>query len=115
LAVLPAPMFNGLAFDASPFGQDLYGPAEVGIRRCHIAQSIVAALMVVVLDEGADLVLEVAGQVIIFQQDPVLQGLAPALDLALGLGMTGRAADVLHVLISQPFRQVCGDAVRAIV
>lgn len=31
---------------------------------------------------------------------------APALDLALGLGMIGRAANVLHVSITEPFGQI---------
>ena len=44
-------------------------------------------LMVVVLDEGLDLGLKVAGQEVVFQQDAVLEGLVPALDLALGLRM----------------------------
>ena len=73
------------------------------------------AVIVVVVDEGADLVLKVAGQEVVFQQDPVLQGLMPALDLALGLGMLGRAADVFHGLLVQPFGQVAGDVTRAIV
>ena len=52
--------------------------------------------MIVVLDEGLDVSFEVTGQVIVFQQDPVLQGLMPALDLALGLGMvTSRALCLL--------------------
>ena len=50
--MLQAPMFDGLAFDAFPFGQYLCGPAEVGIRRGHIAQALMVALMIVVLDEG---------------------------------------------------------------
>jgi hypothetical protein len=70
--------------DAFPFGKDLCGPAEVGIRQGHISQALVVALMIVLLDEGADLGLEVPGQEVVLQQDPFLQGLAPALDLALG-------------------------------
>jgi hypothetical protein len=46
------------------------------------------SLVVVVLDEGFDLGLEVAGQEVVFQQDAVFQDLVPALDLALGLRMT---------------------------
>ena len=42
-------------------------------------------LVVVVLDEGLDPGLEVAGQAVVLQQDAVFQGLMPALDLALGL------------------------------
>jgi hypothetical protein len=58
-------MFDGLAFYAFPFGQDLCGPAVIGIRRGHVAQALMVALMIVVLDEGADLGLEVAGQEVV--------------------------------------------------
>jgi hypothetical protein len=54
----------------------------------------VAALVIVMLDEGPDLGLEVTGQVVILQQHPVLQRLMPALNLALDLGMAGCSADV---------------------
>ena len=47
--------------------------------------------VIVVLDEGADLGLEIAGQVVVFEQDAVLERLVPALDLALRLGMVRRA------------------------
>ena len=46
--------------------------------------------VVVVLDEGLDLGLKVAGQEVVFQQDAVLQGLVPAFNLALSLGMRAR-------------------------
>ncbi len=41
----------------------------------------------------------------------------PALDLALGLGLIGRAADVFHVLLAQqdgPFRMGCAEARRSL-
>ena len=108
-------MLDGLAFDALPVGEDVFGAAEVGVRRGHVAQALVIAAMVVVLDEGADLCLEIAWQEVILQQDPVLQGLMPALDLPLGLGMIRRAADVFHILVSEPFGQVARDVARAVV
>jgi hypothetical protein len=43
--------------------------------------------MIVVGDEGIDLGFEVAGQIVVFQQYPVLEGLVPAFDLTLCLGM----------------------------
>jgi hypothetical protein len=49
----------------------------------------------------------------VFQQDAVLQGLVPALDLALGHGMIRSATGVLHVLAFEPFRQVTGDVASA--
>jgi hypothetical protein len=59
-------------------------------------------LVIVVVDERLDLGLEIAGQVVVLQQDAVLQGLMPALDLALRLRMTGRAADMVHGVVGQP-------------
>jgi hypothetical protein len=41
--------------------------------------------MVVVFDERVDLSFEIAGQIIVLQQDAVLERLMPTLDLALGL------------------------------
>ena len=43
-------------------------------------------MVVVVVDEGLDLGFEIAGQKVVFQQDAILQGLVPALDLALVIG-----------------------------
>ena len=44
------------------------------------------AVIVVVLDEGGDLAFEIAGQVVVFKQDAILECLMPALDLALVCG-----------------------------
>ena len=52
---------------------------------------------------------------VVFEQDAVLQGLVPALDLALGLGMHRRAANVLHALVFEVFGQIAGDVGRAVV
>ena len=73
------------------------------------------ALVVVMLDEGPDLRFEIAGQEVVFQQDAVLHGLVPALDLALGLGVEGRTAHVAHTLRFDVFRQLARDIARAIV
>lgn len=88
LAVLQAPIFDGLPFDPFALPDDGFGPAEIGIGGRHIVQALVVALMVVVLPEDVDLSLEVAGQEVVFQQNAVLEGLVPALDLALGLQST---------------------------
>ena len=85
LAVLQAPMFDGLSLDPFTLFDDGWCPAEVGVGGRHVVQALVVTLVVVVLDERLDLDLKVAGQEVVFQQDAVLQGLVPALDLALGL------------------------------
>jgi hypothetical protein len=66
----------------------------------------VVAPVVVVIDEGIDLRFEVTGQEVVFQQDAVLQGLVPSLDLALGLGVVWRAADMVHALVRPAIRPV---------
>ena len=55
--------------------------------------------VVIVLDEGADLPFEISGQVVVVEQDAVLQGLMPALDLSLGLGMIGCPAHMLDAFV----------------
>jgi len=71
--------------------------------------------MVVVFDERFDLDLKVAGQEVVLQQDAVLEGLVPALDLALRLGMERSAAQMAHVPGLDIFRQFAGDVARTVV
>ena len=54
--------------------------------------------VVVVLDEGLNPGVKVTGQEVIFQQDSVLQGLVPALDLAWVWGWHGVPRTWLIVL-----------------
>ena len=65
--------------------------------------------MVVMSHEGRDLAFEIAGQVIVLEQDAVLERLMPALDLALGLRVIRGAADVLYFLPVQPRRKILCD------
>ena len=58
LAVLQAPMFDGLSLDPLSLLDDGCRPAEVGVGGRHVAQALVVPLVVVVLDEGLDLGLE---------------------------------------------------------
>src|SRR3954451_10788211 len=65
--------------------------------------------MVVVIYEPTDLSFEVAGQIVVFEQDAVFERLMPTLDLALGLRMAGRATHVPHIALVQPFGQLRRD------
>jgi hypothetical protein len=49
-------------FDASAFDEDGRGPSEVDVGRREIAEALVMAAMVVMVDEGGDLAFEIAGQ-----------------------------------------------------
>ena len=69
LAVLQAPMFDGLSLDPLPLFDDGWCPAEVGVGGRHVVQALVVTLVVVVLDECLDLGFEVAGQEVVLQQD----------------------------------------------
>jgi hypothetical protein len=52
---------DGLAFDSFAFEEDGLGPPEIDVSRSEIAEALVIASMVVVLDEGRDLAFEIAG------------------------------------------------------
>ena len=110
-----ASVCDGLSFDPFPFDEDGLATSEVDVGRCQVAQALVVSQMIVVGDEGADLGFEVARQVVVFEQDAVLERLMPALDLALGHGVIGRAANVVHVLAVEPFGEVGRDVARAVV
>src|SRR3546814_18575766 len=71
---------------------DGIGPAEVGVGGRHVVQALVVTSEVIMLDEGFDLGLKVTGQEVIFEQDAIIEGLMPALDLAMGLGIEDQRA-----------------------
>ena len=83
--MLQAPVLDGLSFYPFPFQQDGLAAPEVDIRGREVIQALVVTPVAVVMDEGVELGFEITGQIIVLQQDPVHEGLVPALDLALGV------------------------------
>ena len=55
LAVLQAPIFDGLSFDPFSLFDDCVGPAKVGVSGCDVFQTLVITLVIIVLDERLDL------------------------------------------------------------
>jgi hypothetical protein len=76
-------------FDLSPSVDDGPVPAEVDVGGGEVAEAFVVAAMVVTFDEGANAGFELARQVVVLEQDAVLQGLVPTLDLALASRLSG--------------------------
>ena len=60
-------MFDSLSLDPFALFDDGRGPAETGSCGRHVVQALEITLVIVVLDEGFDLLLEVAGQEVVFQ------------------------------------------------
>ena len=113
--MVQAAVLDGLFLDLfSPFDDGGVTP-EVSVGGCDVTNALMVTLVIVMIDEGADLVFEIAGQIVVLQQDAVLHGLMPTLDLALGLRVMGCATDVAHAVGLEPFGQVAGDIGRAIV
>lgn len=52
--MVQAAVLDGLVFDAPPFSQDGFAAAEVDVSRCQVADALVVAMVVVVVDEGGD-------------------------------------------------------------
>ena len=67
--VLQATICGCLAFDPFAFEEDGLSATEVDVGRSEIAEALVIADVVVVLDEGGDLTFEIAGQVVVLEQD----------------------------------------------
>ena len=112
---MQAPRFECLSFDPFSLLQNGFITPEVNVCGCDVVNALVIPLMIVVVDEGFDLGFKITGQEVVFQQDAVLQGLMPSLDLALGLRVIWRAARVLHTFVLQPFGQVTGHIAGSIV
>ena len=98
-----------LPFDPFALFQNGLVKCEVDMGRCDVVQALVVALVVVMIDAGFDLGFEVPGQEVVFQQDPVFQGLMPSFDLAPGLRVIWRTARVPHAFVLPPFSEVARD------
>jgi len=92
--------------DLVSFSDDGFVPPKVDVYRCDVAQALKVSFVIVVIDESSDLTFKIAGQIVVFQQNPVLHGLMPALGLALGLRVERRSTNVIHFLIFQPLGKV---------
>src|SRR6267378_48356 len=92
-----ASVLDGLSFDPFSFQQDGLAAPEVDVSRGEIGDGLVVSQVIVVGDEGGDLGVEIAGQIVVLQKNAVLERLMPALDLALCHGVIGGAADMRHL------------------
>ena len=107
--MLQASFLDCLFLDFLSQFQDFCASAVIHIERRQIVQALVVTMVVVVIDEGFDLPLQITWQGIVLQKNTVLHGLVPALNLALGpihfvtegptgTGQTGRAEIRQHPL-----------------
>ena len=101
--VQQAAIGNCLPFDPFPFDQNGLASPEVDVCRRQVADGLMIAQVVVIGDEGLDLGFEIAWEVVVLEQDPVLECLMPALDFSLGHSMVRCAMDMRHVLTIEPF------------
>ena len=115
MLMVQAAVLDGLQFDASPFSQDGFAATEVDVGWGQVADAFVVTAVVVVVDEGGDGGFQFPFEEVVFEQDAVLQGLVPAFDFALGLGMHRRAANMFHALVLEVFGQIPRNVGRAIV
>lgn len=93
----------------SPFLQNAVAATEVDIGWCQIAEALVIAAVIVVIDEGHDRFFKRAWQVVVLQQDAVFERLMPSLNLALCLRMIWCPSNMVHTLFFEPGRQITRD------
>jgi len=96
--MLQAALADSQFLDLFPFSDDGLVASEVDVSGCDVVQALVIAFVVVVIDERPDLAFEVSGQIIVFQQYPVLHRLMPAFNFALGLRPFGDASITCQVI-----------------
>ena len=104
-----AAVLDSLCFDPLPLCQYCRAAPEVDVGGGQIAEAFVIPAMIVMLDEGGDGRLKLTFQIVVFEQDAVLEGLVPALDLALRLGMVGSPAHVIHSVLMDVFGEIPRD------
>ena len=90
--MLQAPMFECFSFDPFSSQQDGLTTPAIYVCGCEVFQALVISLVVVMTDERIDLRFQVAGQIIVFQQNAVFECLMPTLNLALRMSLIRRAA-----------------------
>ena len=97
--MLPATIGDCLSFDPFAFEEDGLGSSEVDVGRHEIAQALVIAGMVVMSHESRDLTFEIAGQIIVLEQErSIFPGSA---------GDKGRCGRV--PFSAQPLREILRD------
>ncbi len=97
--MLQAAFSDGLSLDLLSHFQDSRAAAVIDVGGCQVVQALVVSMVVVVIDDGSDLPFQIAGQVVVFWKNTVLHCLMPPLDLALGLRMMRRTANVIHAFV----------------
>lgn len=65
--MLQAPVFDGLSFDPFSFQQDGLAAPKIDVGGGEVVEALVVAPVIVVLDEGPDLGLDVARQIVVLQ------------------------------------------------
>jgi hypothetical protein len=70
--MLQSSLSHGVAFDPFSLQKDGRGSAEVDVGRCQVLQAFMVTPVIIVLDEARDLGFEIAGQVIVLEQNAVL-------------------------------------------
>jgi len=70
--VVAAALFDGTAFDLLSHFQVVLASSEVHICVRQVVQALVIASVIIVVDEVGDRTLLIAGQIIVFNQQPAL-------------------------------------------
>ena len=127
--MLQAAVLDCQFLDFFPLSDDGFVAPKIDVGGCDVVQALVVALVVVVIDEGPDLMFEIARQIVVFGGEPGsswfdasarcagLRGPTGATvpSTALGLRMERRTPNVVHLVIFQPFGQITGDVTGPVV
>ncbi len=79
---MQAAQLDGLLLDPLTLFQNCLSSSEGDINRCEVSQALMAAVMIIMVDKYRDLIFQIGGKEVIFQQSPVLERLMPRSPLA---------------------------------
>ena len=85
--MLQAAILDFLFLDLFPFSENTFVTSEVYVCRSDVVQTLVISVVVIVIDKDTDLLLQIAWQLVVFQESGVLHDLVPAFDFTLFFGM----------------------------
>ena len=71
--MVAAALFDGTSFDLLSHVQNVLTAAKVDVGRREVVEALMVAAMIVVVDEVCDCALQIAGEIVVFEEDPALQ------------------------------------------
>jgi len=96
--VVQVVVLDGFVYDTRPFSQDCFAAPKANVCWGEVAYVLAVTMVVRRVDEGGYANSRFPVEEVVFQRDPVFEGVLLALDFALNLWINRAAAHMFHIL-----------------